>query len=374
MTAQTTAGQPASAAPKSRNKQLLINAEDQKRIARIKAAVMAEGDRLRAAYPILKHQDAIGIGILLFAMAGVGLTAWGYLADVVAWYVAIPLIAMFLSLTHELEHDLIHSMYFRKNPVMHHLMMALVWICRPSTINPWVRKHLHLHHHKHSGTETDLEERAITNGEKMGPLRLLMMLDLELSVVLRIFKLPRGRRMKTLLMGAAANFPLASAFWVGWHAYVTFWAIEGGAALLGMSVAWPAWVSENVALANTIAVLIFAPNLLRSFSINFISSNMHYFGDIEDGNFVQQCQVLNSKWFFIPHLFCFNFGSTHAIHHFVVRDPFYLRQLTAPVAHQVMRENGVRFNDIGSFWRANRWSMHGEASKPSSLGGQTAAA
>ena len=60
-------------------------------------------------------------------------------------------------------------------------------------------------------------------------------------------------------------------------------------------------------------------------------------------------------------LFCFNFGSTHAIHHFVVREPFYIRQMTAPAAHAVMREMGVRFNDFGTFRRANRY------------GGQTAA-
>ena len=124
-----------------------------------------------------------------------------------------------------------------------------------------------------------------------------------------------------------------------------------------------ALLKELVATANTVAVLIFAPNLLRSFSINFISSNMHYFGDIEDGNFVQQCQVLNSKWFIIPHLFCFNFGSTHGIHHFVVRDPFYIRQMTAKKAHEVMRANGVRFNDLGTFKRANRWTMKEQASK-----------
>ena len=29
--------------------------------------------------------------------------------------------------------------------------------------------------------------------------------------------------------------------------------------------------------------------------------------------------------------------------------------MTAPVAHKVMREMGVRFNDIGTFARANRW-------------------
>ncbi len=54
--------------------------------------------------------------------------------------------------------------------------------------------------------------------------------------------------------------------------------------------------------------------------------------------------------------FCFNFGSTHGIHHFVVKEPFYLRQLTASVAHKVMAEMGVRFNDLGTFTRANRFT------------------
>ena len=54
-------------------------------------------------------------------------------------------------------------------------------------------------------------------------------------------------------------------------------------------------------------------------------------------------------------LFCFNFGSTHGIHHFVVRDPFYLRQMIAPGAHKVMRDNGVRFNDFNTLVRRNRY-------------------
>ena len=348
-------GQTAKAGGASRIKQNSINPLDQKRIAAIKTAVLAEGDRIRAKYPILQHQDLIGMAILLFSMAGAVLTGLAYLEGVLAWYVTIPVIAIFLSFTHELEHDLIHYMYFRKNKFMHNLMMALVWVARPSTVNPWLRRHLHLHHHKHSGTETDLEERAITNGERFTPLRLLMMLDLELSVALRIFQIPAKYRLKALLRGAAGNFPLASAFWISFHAYVAYWAIEAAAWMVGYSVSWPAFVTpELVATANTVAILIFAPNLLRSFSINFISSNMHYFGDIEDGNFVQQCQVLNSKWFIIPHLFCFNFGSTHGIHHFVVRDPFYIRQMTAPQVKPVMKAMGIRFNDFGTFVRANR--------------------
>lgn len=46
----------------------------------------------------------------------------------------------------------------------------------------------------------------------------------------------------------------------------------------------------------------------------------------------------------------------------MVKGPFYIRQLTAPVAHRVMREMGVRFNDFGTFARANRW----QAQKPTS--------
>ena len=39
----------------------------------------------------------------------------------------------------------------------------------------------------------------------------------------------------------------------------------------------------------------------------------------------------------------------------MVKEPFYIRQMTVPVAHKVMREMGVRFNDFGTFGRANRF-------------------
>jgi hypothetical protein len=84
---------------------------------------------------------------------------------------------------------------------------------------------------------------------------------------------------------------------------------------------------------------------------------MHYCGDVESGNVMQQTQVLNPWWMWPLQAFCFNFGSTHGIHHFVVKEPFYIRQMTAPVAHKVMAEMGVRFNDFGTFGRANRFAM-----------------
>jgi hypothetical protein len=38
-----------------------------------------------------------------------------------------------------------------------------------------------------------------------------------------------------------------------------------------------------------------------------------------------------------------------------VNETFYVRQLTANKAHKVMKEQGVRFNDISSIARANRF-------------------
>jgi hypothetical protein len=83
---------------------------------------------------------------------------------------------------------------------------------------------------------------------------------------------------------------------------------------------------------------------------------MHYFGDVESGNVIQQTQILNIWWTFPLQLFCFFFGWTHAIHHFVVNETFYIRHLTRKNAHKIMKENGVRFNDLGTFKRANRYN------------------
>jgi hypothetical protein len=103
-----------------------------------------------------------------------------------------------------------------------------------------------------------------------------------------------------------------------------------------------------------LTVVWIGPNVLRVACLHFITSNIHYYGDVEEGNVVEQTQVLNRWWLAPVQLFCANFGSTHGIHHFVPADPFYLRQMTAPVAHRAMRDNGVRFNDLGTFRRANR--------------------
>lgn len=134
----------------------------QQRAAHIRQVVLARGEELRQCYPILRHQDALGAGILALALAGMIGSALLYINGYLAGWACLLLNGFFASLTHELEHDLIHSMYFRKQRLPHNLMMGLVWLARPSTINPWIRRHLHLNHHKVSGSEADMEERAIT--------------------------------------------------------------------------------------------------------------------------------------------------------------------------------------------------------------------
>jgi fatty acid desaturase len=248
-------------------------------------------------------------------------------------------------------------MYFARRGGVRAAMLSVAWLLRPGTINPFVRKKLHLHHHKASGNEDDLEERAITNGEPYGPKRLLMMADGILAVLLRLGQAPRGRRLKLVAFAAAGYFPL------GWihHGLLYTFLLSHGLSLAGVQFPLSA---SHAALIDTLAVVWILPNVLRSCCLNFISSSMHFYGDVQRGNVLQQTQVLDA-WFLVPlQLFCFNFGSPHAIHHFVASEPFYVRQLTAKTAHRALRECGVRFNDLGTFARDNRYRRD-EAAAPS---------
>ncbi|WP_077048813.1 fatty acid desaturase [Pseudomonas sp. KK4] len=326
------------------------------RSAHIRQVVLAKGVELRERYPILNHQDALGAGILAFALAGMIGSAALFITGHMAWWACLLLNAFFASLTHELEHDLIHSMYFRKQRLPHNLMMGLVWLARPSTINPWIRRHLHLNHHKVSGTETDMEERAITNGEPWGVARLLMVGDNVMSAFIRMLRAKTWAHKFSIIKRTLKVYaPLALVHWGAWYMFLGFHAANGIAHVMGTPIEWSATTLSVMNVIDFAAVVIIGPNVLRTFCLHFISSNMHYYGDVEPGNVMQQCQVLNPWWLWPLQAFCFNFGSSHGIHHFVVKEPFYIRQLTVPVAHKVMREMGVRFNDFGTFGRANRF-------------------
>jgi hypothetical protein len=217
-----------------------LAADDRDRIAHIRGALINIGNEWRARHPWLAaHQDDIGLTLFLISIAGVLGDAVLYAMGVVPWWATILLTAFWLSILHEIEHDLIHSMYYRNNRVMHNAMMFGVWFFRPSTINPWVRRRLHLHHHQVSGTDSDLEERAITNGEGWGAHRTVALLDSILGMYTKPMRIrhlvetyieheartpEEARHLAN--MNRLAYFPLGLVHYGLWHLVIGLWLYQ----------------------------------------------------------------------------------------------------------------------------------------------------
>jgi fatty acid desaturase len=324
---------------------------DKQRIERIVSAIKAEEQRLRRRYPILAHQDAIGFAIFLFSLSGMVLTGVLYYLGTLQAWAAIPLAAIFASISHELEHDLIHRLYFRKNLFVQNLMMLVVWMMRPGTVNPWYRRDIHILHHKVSGTPQDLEERLVGNGIATRLVRFVVMFDGLLGLLVRAPVLNAENKRFNLFEILAASQPFGTLFFAIWYVFLAYHTGIFAAGLLGLYPVIPVWVLQSMQVIDFLVVVLVAPNLLRSFCLNFVTSYMHYYGGVS--SLLQQTQVLSPIWLWPMQAFCFNFGSTHGIHHFVVGQPFYIRQMVAKAAHKVMKDNGVRFNDFSTFYNAN---------------------
>jgi hypothetical protein len=207
----------------------------------------------------------------------------------------------------------------------------------------------------------DIEERGITNGDRLSVLRLLVLPDLLLSGILRI---PRLRKeilieynkgnlskndmrliIRTVLLGL---LPFGVPLTILWYVFAVIHLLHWIGYPLAQFDLLLQWIEP-------LMVLLVIPNLIRQFALHFVSSNMHYMGDVEAGNVIQQVQVFTPWWSTPLQWFCFFFGATHAIHHFVVNEPFYLRQLTRKAAQDVLIENGIRMNDVKSLRFSNRY-------------------
>jgi len=329
---------------------------DVERINAIKEAIQLSSDRWRQRFPLLANKDLIGLSVFSASITGILISAAAYLNGALSAIVCILIVAFLTSLLHELEHDLIHRQYFKKNKFMHNLMMLGVWLFRPGTINPWIRRHLHFLHHKTSGTERDIEEIGIGNGQRYSALRWLIMSDPFAGNIAKVISGNESKKIIHVIRIIAAYFPFGVASAIIFYAFMGFHGTNAISQFAGLSIEWSATTLAYMEFINPLFVILIAPHYLRSFCIIFISSNMHYYGNVD--SVLKQTQVLNA-WYFLPfQLFCFNFGSTHGIHHFVVGEPFYIRQLTAKDAHKAMRENGVPFNDIGTFKRKNRYPVN----------------
>lgn len=299
---------------------------------------------VRALHPWLdvRHQDRVGLAFFGLAFAFIALVAGAYAAGLMPWWAAIPAVALGLSILHELEHDLIHDLYFARSPRVQDALFAGIWLAKMS-LNPWSRRRLHRYHHRVSGQPEDIEERLIGLGLPWGVRRLFLSLVPIGSMVV----LPAIRRDVVAAVKAGAPRPDLKHK----RGFGLIRAVDGVFLVLPFGVLPFAVMGYPVAVA--LAVLWVLPNTVRHLSIVVISSNSHY-TQIPRGALYPQNQVLD-HWVTWPlQLFCFNFGATHILHHFVVKQPFYVRQLVAPRVFPTLLENGVPFNDLGTFARANR--------------------
>ncbi|MDT0595515.1 fatty acid desaturase [Glaciecola petra] len=320
-------------------------------IKTIVKAIKSEEALLRKKYPILAHQNTLGMVIMMVALAGMISTGVLYYLAIIPAWVCIIVAAVFASISHELEHDLIHKQYFSKKPLIHNFMMLTVWLMRPNTINPWYRRKIHLHHHAVSGTEQDLEERLVGNGIKNPLKRMLVIMDGLIGLI--VFRKRYNKEIKGFSFGRVfhAAFPISTAYFVILYCVIVYHVT---ALFLPVASYMPAWGLATMNVFEFMMVVLIIPNIVRSTSLNFITSSMHYYGGVN--NVFQQTHVLTSRWFLPFQLFCFNFGKTHTIHHFVPNQPFYLRQFISAKINEVMRKQGVRFNDFKSIKNANLYT------------------
>jgi len=318
----------------------------------IRAVIHSEEQRLRATRPWLAHQDFLGMMCFWGSLATMVCIAALYLRGSLVWWMAVPLMALPISILHELEHDLIHNLYFRNRAWVQHSMFFVIWLAKLS-LNPWYRRGIHLKHHLVSGQKTDIEERLIGLGLPFGLLRLFVTIHPWGGLLLfpRIKRDTPDFQPLRLVLLSLPTYLVSLAIWETFFGYVRVhqgWAPLFDPARLLPAGGWP-W-------ARDLTVLVVLPNVLRQCCLVLMSSYSHYYEDIPERDVFFQNQILNTWLLFPFQLFCFNFGATHVIHHYVINQPFYLRQMVARAAQAEMVRQGTRINDLGIFARANRRS------------------
>lgn len=318
------------------------------RVRAIVHAIRDEERRLRRRHRWLAWQDAIGVTIFFACLLVMAALAWGYWAGLLAWWGVVPAMALPISILHELEHDLIHDLYFKGRRRVHAAMfLVIAWA--KLNVDPWFRKRLHLHHHKRSGQRDDAEERLIGIGLPAGLHRLLIAVHPIFSglVALRVRRDWPEFRAERAIRSSLPQFVVFGAVLFGWPLLAVLQAVAPGL------VAWvPPELGETL---TSLMVLLVAPNVLRQGSLALISSYCHYYADIPEHDLFHQNQILDHWALWPMQALCWNFGSTHVIHHYWPAQPFYLRQMVARAAHAEMLRQGVRRNDGGVVRRANRW-------------------
>lgn len=90
--------------------------------------------------------------------------------------------------------------------------------------------------------------------------------------------------------------PLGLLNWGTWYVFLGFHLIDFVASLAGAPITWSATTLVVMVGVTFAVVVLVGPNVLRTFCLHFVQLNMHYYGDVELGNVIQQTQVLNPWW------------------------------------------------------------------------------
>jgi fatty acid desaturase len=313
----------------------------------IRATIREEEVRLRQRYRWLQYQDLLGLVCFVGSLAAILMVAALYLRGRLSGWGTIPILALLLSILHELEHDLIHDQYFRRHRWVQNGMYFVIWFLKQG-LNPWYRRDVHLKHHRHSGQQVDIEERLIGLGLPFGFMRIFV----ALHPLGSLFLFDRIKQ-------ESKDFQPLKLFFLSLPTYGPFLLLTYAALLYGIPglllgdpyLILPEW---GWPVVRDLSILVLLPNTLRQFCLVLMSTYSHYYEDIPNEVYFQN-QILRSWYFWPLQLFCFNFGATHIIHHYVINQPFYLRQMVARAAHAAMAAHGVRVNDLGTVARANRW-------------------
>ena len=315
---------------------------DAARVRTANRAINLAEQQLRERHPWLRHQDALGLTLWLGALATWGALVALFLLGRLSPWLLVPLAALPLSILHELEHDLIHDLYFKARPALQNALFTGIWLAKGS-LNPWARGDIHLRHHRLSGQPGDVEERLIGLGLRSLPLRLLIAALPACAVVL----LPSIRR------DAPDWQVIRGSMWSGPRQIQRVDLVFFGLPIL-LPIAW----YFGVPYARELYLCWIAPNALRHFCIVLMSSYSHYY-DIARHDVTQQNQILRHPLLWPFQVFCMDFGATHIIHHYVVTQPFYVRHLIRHAGWAAVEAAGARVNDGAIVRRANRWADPG---------------
>ena len=313
----------------------------------IRREIMAWDRHLRDKYPLLKRQDLLGALILLGVVVWITLTALAYIGGHLPAFMAVILMALAMSIAHELEHDLIHDLYFSKRPAVYNGAMYLIWFLKLHA-NPFWPKKLHLRHHSYSGQKEDWEERLLGMGQPLGWRRLAVTL-LPFGQVLYFDSIRRRDPKFDPQEAKRANLPLGVPFYVLAAAAILNLLLPSQLHDLLPSAFWQ--------VISTVTVLWVLPSMLRYSCLTLITTASHYADDIPANSVFFENQILD-HWLLWPlQCFCFNFGATHIVHHYMVPQPFYLRQMVATRVRKTLISAGCRHNDLAVIRRANRWNL-----------------